>query len=153
MVVALTTLVFAPVAVAQDDNPSADDRGADDRGMDDRGFDDNGGAPTFDDNPSANDRGFNDRGFDDNPTGADDVMASPTASASAATGAASTASATATATATATLGKGGDDATASVGQALPRTGGRSPVALASAAALVLLVGSRLVATRLMRRGR
>jgi len=102
MVVALTMLVFAPVAVAQDDNPSADDRGAEDRGMDDRGFDDNGGgARTFDDNPGADDRGFDDRGFDDNPTGADDVMASPTASASA--------SASATASATPTATAGGDD--------------------------------------------
>src|SRR5215212_383681 len=150
MVVALTMLVFAPVAVAQDDNPSADDRGAEDRGMDDRGFDDNGGgARTFDDNPGADDRGFDDRGFDDNPTGADDVMASPTASASAASGAASTASTasvTATATATAASGAGGDDMTASVGEALPSTGGPSLVTFVSAAALVLLVGSGLVAT-------
>jgi hypothetical protein len=157
MVVALTTLLFAPVAMAQDDNPSADDRGADHRGMDNRGFDDNGGGVrTFDDNPGADDRGFNDRGFDDNPTGADDVMASPAASASAASGAASTASA-ATATATATsgagAGAGADDVKASVGDALPNTGGPSPVALVSAAALVLLVGSGLVATRLVRAGR
>ncbi len=132
MVVALTTLVYAPLAVAQDDNPSADDRG-----MDDRDFDDNGGGA---------------RPFDDNP-GADDVMASPTASATAASGIANTASATATATATETSGAGGDDARASVGKALPRTGGPSPVALMSAAALVLLVGSGLVATGLVRRGR
>jgi len=131
MVVALTMLVFAPVAVAQDDNPSADDRGADDRGMDDRGFDDNPGA--------------------------DDMMASPAASASAMSSATSTPSATATATATAsatsTSKAGKDDATRSVGKALPRTGGPSPVALMSAAALALLVGSGLVATRLVRRGR
>jgi hypothetical protein len=42
MIVALSMLVFAPVAVAQDDNPSsgADDRGggAEDRGMDERPF-------------------------------------------------------------------------------------------------------------------
>ena len=142
MVVALTMLVFAPVAVAQDDNPSADDRGADDRGMDDRGFDDNPGA--------------DDRGFDDNP-GADDMMASPAASASAMSSATSTPSATATATATAsatsTSKAGKDDATRSVGKALPRTGGPSPVALMSAAALALLVGSGLVVTRLVRRGR
>jgi cobalamin biosynthesis Mg chelatase CobN len=138
MAVALATLVFAPVAMAQDDNP-----GVEDRGMDDRGFDDNGGgARTFDDNP-----------------GADDVAASPAASASAASAAtAGTASATATATATATAraesGAGGDDdVTASVGDALPNTGGPSPVALMSAVALVLLVCLGLVATRLVRAGR
>jgi hypothetical protein len=136
MVVALSMLVFAPVAVAQEDNPSADDRGADNRAVDDRGLDDNGGgARTFDDNP-----------------GADDVMASPTASASAASGSGSTASATATATATATSATGMDDASASV-EALPDTGGASPVALVSAAALVLLVGSGLVATTLVRQSR
>lgn len=160
MVVALSTLVFAPVAVAQDDNPSAADRGADDRGMDDRGFDDNGGgARAFDDNPGADDRGFDNRGFDDNPTGADDVAASPTASVSAASGgsssaSASTASATATPTATATSPAGGEaEVTKAVGEVLPSTGGPSPVALVSVATLVLVVGSGLMATRLVRRGR
>jgi hypothetical protein len=105
MMVALSMMIFAPVAVAQDDNPGADDRGgAEDRGMDDQGFDDNGGGTRiFDDNPGADDRGFDGRGFDDNPTGADDVMASPAASASA------SASATASATATPTAAAGGDD--------------------------------------------
>jgi hypothetical protein len=175
VVVALATLIFAPVAVAQDNNPSADDRsmddrgfedrrgggrtfddnpgaddrsfndqgfddnptGADDRGMDDRGFDDSGsGSHTFDDDPDADDRGSNNRVFDDNPTGADDAMASPTVSASAASGAA------------------GDDVTMmSFREALPSTGGSSLVGLVSAATLVLLVGSGLVARRLVRRGR
>src|SRR5918994_1910464 len=79
------------------------------------------------------DRPFNDRGLDDNPTGADDVMASPTASASAASGAA-----------------GDYVTTMSVRDALPSTGGPS---LVSAATLVLLVGSGLVTRRLVRRGR
>jgi LPXTG-motif cell wall-anchored protein len=79
--------------------------------------------------------------------------ASASASASAASGAASTASATATATATATSEAGQDDVTAAVGEALPDTGGASPVALVSAAALVLLAGSGLAATRLVRGGR
>ena len=68
VVVALATLIFAPVAVAQDDNPSADDRGMDDRGFEDKW----GGGRTYDDNPGAHDRSFNDQGFDDHPTGADD---------------------------------------------------------------------------------
>jgi cobalamin biosynthesis Mg chelatase CobN len=155
VVVALATRIFAPVAVAQDDNPSADDRGMDDRSFDDRGVDDRrGGGPTFDDNPGADDRGFNDRGFDDNPTGADDVMTSPTANASDASGTASTPSASATATATATSGAGEDDVTTtSVSEVLPSTGGPSLVPLVSAATLVLLVGSGMVARRLVRRGR
>jgi hypothetical protein len=169
VVVALATLIFAPVAVAQDDNPSADDRGMDDRGFEDKW----GGGRTYDDNPGAHDRSFNDHGFDDNPTGADDrgfddsgsgshtfddnpdaddrgskyrvfddnpsaddAMTSPTASASAASGAA------------------GDDVTMmSFREALPSTGGSSLVALVSAATLVLLVGSGLVARRLVRGGR
>jgi hypothetical protein len=142
VVVALTTQIFAPVAMAQDDNPSADDRGANIPGMDDqslgnRGADDSrGGARTFDDNPSADDRGFKARGFDDNPTGADDMMASPTASASAASGV------------------GEDNVTKTfVSEVLPSTGGPSLVALVSAATLVLLVGSGLVARRLVRGGR
>jgi hypothetical protein len=72
MMVALSMVVFAPVAVAQDDNPSssaAEDRGgAEDRGMDDRGFDDNGGSGGV-------------RTFDDNPTGADDATATAKATA------------------------------------------------------------------------
>jgi hypothetical protein len=71
MMVALSMVVFAPVAVAQDDNPSADDRGgAEDRGMAERGFDDNGGGV---------------RTFDDNPTG-DDATATATATATAGAG-------------------------------------------------------------------
>ena len=102
--------------------------------MDERGFDDNG------------------RDFDDNGRDADDVMASPTASASAMPSATSTPSATATATATSTSRAGEDDATSSVGTALPNTGGASLMPLVSAAALVLLVGSGTVARRLVRRG-
>jgi hypothetical protein len=49
--------------------------------------------------------------------------------------------------------EGGDDVRSSVGKALPRTGGASLMPLVSAAALVLLVGSGTVATRLVRRGR
>ena len=79
-------------------------------------------------------------------------MASPTASAASASVGGSSASATATATATATSGAGMDDASASV-EALPDTGGASPVALVSAAALVLLVGSGLVAMMLVRQSR
>jgi len=81
-------------------------------------------------------------------------MATPTASASAASGTASTASASATVTATATSGAGEDDVTTtSVGEVLPSTGGPSLVALVSDATLVLLVGSGLVARRLVRGGR
>jgi hypothetical protein len=124
LVVAVAALIFSPVAVAQDDNPSADDRGMDDRG--------------FDDDPDA-----------------DDVMGSPAASASATSSAASTATATASATATAaaTSGAGEEDMTSSVGKTLPRTGGASLVSLVSGAALILLVGSGTLATRLVRRGR
>ncbi len=139
--VALAVSAFAPIAAARGandrgfDDGGAHTRGVDDRGMDDRGFDDNGGgARTFDDNP-----------------GADDVVA---ASASAASAAAATASATATATARAESGAGGDDdVTASLGDALPNTGGPSPVASMSAAALVLLVCLGLAAKRLVRAGR
>jgi hypothetical protein len=93
------------------------------------------------------DRGFDDdigegRDFDDNP-GADDVMASPSA----------TSSATPTATATATSRAGDDDVTSSVATALPDTGGMSLIPLVSAAALVLLAGSGAMATRLVRRVR
>jgi LPXTG-motif cell wall-anchored protein len=93
------------------------------------------------------DRGFDDdigegRDFDDNP-GADDVMASPSA----------TSSATPTATATATSRAGDDDVTSSVATALPDTGGMSLMPLVSAAALVLLAGSGVMATRLVRRVR
>jgi hypothetical protein len=52
LVVALAALVFAPVAITQDDNPSADDLGGDDRG----------GARGFDDNPSRDDLGADDNG-------------------------------------------------------------------------------------------
>ena len=99
--------------------------------MDDRGFDDDIGEG---------------RDFDDNP-GADDVMASPTARASA------TSSATPTATATATSRAGDDDVTSSVATALPDTGGMSLMPLVSAAALVLLAGSGVMAARLVRRVR
>ena len=95
--------------------------------MDDRGFDDDIGEG---------------RDFDDNP-GADDVMASPSA----------TSSATPTATATATSRAGDDDVTSSVATALPDTGGMSLMPLVSAAALVLLAGSGIMATRLVRRVR
>ncbi len=95
--------------------------------MDDRGFDDDIGEG---------------RDFDDNP-GADDVMASPSA----------TSSATPTATATATSRAGDDDVTSSVATALPDTGGMSLMPLVSAAALVLLAGSGVMATRLVRRVR
>jgi LPXTG-motif cell wall-anchored protein len=93
------------------------------------------------------DRGFDDdigegRDFDDNP-GADDVMASPSA----------TSSATPTATATATSRAGDDDVTSSVATALPDTGGMSLMPLVSAAALVLLAGSGVMAARLVRRVR
>ncbi len=40
LVVALGALVFAPAALAEDDNPSGDDLGGDDRGGE-RAFDDN----------------------------------------------------------------------------------------------------------------
>jgi LPXTG-motif cell wall-anchored protein len=108
LVVAVVALVFAPVAMAQDDNPTGDDR---------RG---GGGS----------------RGFDDNPTG-DDVMASPTATAtSTATGSATaTPTATSTASGTATAGGGGGGGGKKADK-LPRTGGPAPIALLAGVALV-----------------
>jgi cobalamin biosynthesis Mg chelatase CobN len=97
--------------------------------VDERGFDDFGERRDFDDNPGAN-----------------DVMASPTASASATSGATGTPTATATATSRAS----DDDRTSSAATVLPDTGGVSLMPLVSVAALVLLVGSGVVATRLVR---
>ena len=133
LAVVLATLVFVPVASAQDDNPTRDDLGGDDRG----------GERGFDDNPSGDDLREDDRdgvrGFDDNPS-ADDVVASPAATAT------PTASATPTATVSATNRPGTDTATA-----LPNTGGAPIVSLLSAAAGILLIGSGVVAAILLRR--
>ena len=73
LTVALAALVFAPAALAQDDNPTGDDLRGDDRGEV--------------------------QGFDDNPTG-DDAMSSPTATATSTGSATSTPSATPTANGT-----------------------------------------------------
>jgi hypothetical protein len=127
LVVALGALIFAPGALAQDDNPTGDDLGGEDRG----------GERAFDDNPSGDDLGADDNGgddaFDDNPTGDDP-------------GASSTSSATATASATAT-----PEASTSPrpdAGVLPRTGGPSLLAVAAG---VLLVGGGITATMLLRR--
>ena len=137
LVVALGALVFAPAALAQDDNPTGDDLGGDDRG----------GERAFDDNPSKDDLGADDNGgdraFDDNPTG-DDPGASSTSSATATASATSTATPTASATATATP-EASPSADAGV---LPRTGG---LPLLAVAAGVLLVGGGITATMLLRR--
>jgi hypothetical protein len=128
LVVALGALVFGPVALAQDDNPSRDGHGADDRG----------GERAFDDNPSRDDLREDrsgGRSFDGNPTG-DDVGASPSAS--------STASATAspTASATSSASPRADDGV------LPETGG---AALLPMIAGTLLVGGGIASVMLMRR--
>lgn len=102
-----------------------------------------------DDNPSGDDLGGDDRGgeraFDDNPTG-DDASASPTASATAS--ATSTASASPSATATASAAPGASPGPSVDDGVLPETGGVTPLALAAG---ILLVGSGIVATMLMRR--
>src|SRR5829696_7663212 len=82
------------------------------------------------------------------------MIASPSASASASSSA--TAAPTATATASAPRshhhhGGGGSSASAAVGGLLPSTGGVPLVSLVSAGALALLMGSGLVAARLLRR--
>jgi hypothetical protein len=92
--------------------------------------------------------------------GANNMMASPSASASASPSVTASTSATASPTATATAsaprshhhhGGGGSSASAAVGGLLPRTGGVPLVSLVSAGALALLMGSGLVAARLLRR--
>ncbi len=107
LVVALAALVFAPVALAQDDNPTGDD-----------------------------------------------VMASASASATAASAAAGGDDATATPSASASASASATtSASAAVGGTLPGTGGVPLVGLLSAAAMVFLVGSGLVAGSLVRRSR
>lgn len=132
LMVALAALVFAPAALAQDDNPTGDDLGGDDRG----------GERGFDDNPSRDDLRGDDRGevqgFDDNPTG-DDVVASPTSSAT--TTATGTPTASATAAAAAQYKKSAT--------ALPDTGGSVPTAMLAIGTGALLVGGGLLARRLM----
>ena len=85
------------------------------------------------------------------------IMASPSASASASTSASASPSASTSPTATATAsaprshhhhGGGGNSTSAVVGGRLPSTGG---VPLVSVGALALLLGSGLVAARLLRR--
>ena len=124
--VALAVLVFAPVAAAQMDDNRMDERGMDARGAD--GFDD---------------RGMDDRGFDD------DVMASPTASVSATASAMGSTSASTASSASATSSTS-PSASASA-EMLPDTGGTPLMPLLSAAVLILLVGSGIVAIPLMRR--
>ena len=128
LAVTFGALIFAPAAFAQDDNPTGDDLRGDDRG--------------------------GERRFDDNPTG-DDVVASPTATATSTSSATSTAtstptaSATPTATATATETSAREArATRADAKGLPRTGG---VPWLSVAAGVLLIGSGIMASTLMRR--
>jgi hypothetical protein len=155
LLVALTALVFAPAAFAQDDNSSGDDLRGDDRGGQ-RGFDDNPGMDDrgevrdIDDNPTGDDVGGEDlrgddrgvaRRFDDNPTG-DDMMSSATATPKAS--ATPTASVTPTATVSATDDSGTDMTV------LPSTGGAPVVSLLAAVAGVLLVGSGIVAAMLLR---
>jgi cytoskeletal protein RodZ len=128
LVVVLGALIFAPAALAQDDNPTGDDLRGEDRG--------------------------DERGFDDNPTG-DDVMASPTATAtptsSATSSATSTPTASATPTATTTAAVASTEDTRphrAKASGLPRTGGVPWLAVAAG---ILLVGSGLTAAALARR--
>src|SRR5215213_830527 len=87
------------------------------------------------------------------------MMASPSASASASTSTSASPSASASPTATATTsaprshhhGGSGSSASAAVGGRLPSTGGVPLVSLVSVGALALLMGSGLVAARLLRR--
>jgi LPXTG-motif cell wall-anchored protein len=86
------------------------------------------------------------------------MMASPSASASASSSAAATPTATATASnmdagkASRTHhGGGGSSAAVAAGGRLPSTGGMSWVPLASAGALILLMGFGFAAHRLLRR--
>ena len=98
--------------------------------------------------------------------GANNMMASPSASASASpsvsasssVSASTSASASPTATATASAprghhhhGGGGSSASAAVGGRLPNTGGVPLVSLVSVGALAILMGSGLIAARLLRR--
>ena len=85
----------------------------------------------------------------------DDMMVSPSASASATPSATASTSATTTASTSATTsagrdehGSGSSSASAAVGGKLPGTGG---IPLVSLGALALLLGSGLVAARLLRR--
>ena len=138
LMVALAALVFAPAALAQDDNPTGDDLGGDDRG----------GERGFDDNPSRDDLRGDDRGevqgFDDNPTG-DDVVASPTSSATPTSSAIPTATGTPTAGATAAAAAQYKKSAT----ALPDTGGSVPTAMLAIGTGALLVGGGLLARRLM----
>ena len=88
------------------------------------------------------------------------IMASPSASASASTSASASPSASTSPTATATAsaprshhhhGGGGNSTSAVAGGRLPSTGGVPLVSLVSVGALALLLGSGLVAARLLRR--
>src|SRR5215203_3259321 len=94
-------------------------------------------SPSASATPSSTDNG---RMMDDN------MMASPSATA--------TASPSATATASAPLshhGGSGSSASAAVGGRLPNTGGVPLVSLVSVGALAMLMGSGLIAARLLRR--
>jgi hypothetical protein len=97
----------------------------------------------------------NDQMMDNGRMMDDDMMVSPSASASATPSATASTSATTTASTSATTsaarddhGSGSSSASAAVGGKLPGTGG---IPLVSLGALALLLGSGLVAARLLRR--
>jgi hypothetical protein len=97
----------------------------------------------------------NDQMMDNGRMMDDDMMVSPSASASATPSATASTSATTTASTSATTsagrdehGSGSSSASAAVGGKLPGTGG---ITLVSLGALALLLGSGLVAARLLRR--
>ena len=95
-----------------------------------------------------------DQMMDDGQMMDDNMMVSPSASASAAPSATATASTSAMATTSAARGDhrgGSSSASAAVGSRLPRTGGGPLVSLVSVGTLALLMGSGLVAARLLRR--
>src|SRR5215213_1928903 len=130
-------LVLAPGAMAQQMN--GEHMMPDGRMMDDAQMMDGNmmasPSPSASATPSSTDNG---RMMDDN------MMASPSASASP----------SATATASAPLshhGGSGSSASAAVGGRLPNTGGVPLVSLVSVGALAILMGSGLIAARLLRR--
>ena len=129
--VALAVLLFAPIATAQTDDNGMDDNGMHARSADDRGFDDRG----------MDDQGMDDRGFDD------DVVASPTASATAMSSASASSSPTSSASATSSAAP----SASSSAEMLPDTGGTPLIPALSAAVAVLLVGSGVATSVLVRR--
>jgi len=135
-------LVLAPGAMAQQMN--GEHMMPDGRMMDDAQMMDGNMMASPSPSPSATDNG---RMMDDN------MMASPSATATASPSASASPSATATASAPLSHhhGGSGSSASAAVGGRLPNTGGVPLVSLVSVGALAILMGSGLIAARLLRR--